>query len=36
MPQVLTCGVVFPLTIKGVTRRYHVCTRCIRTNAKVS
>jgi large subunit ribosomal protein L28 len=24
------------LTIKGVRRRYHVCTRCIRTNAKVS
>ncbi|HLF71002.1 MAG TPA: bL28 family ribosomal protein [Dehalococcoidia bacterium] len=23
------------LTIKGVTRRFHVCTRCIRTAVKV-
>ena len=24
------------LTIGGETRRYHICTRCIRTQAKVS
>ena len=23
------------LTVGAVTRRFHVCTRCIRTNAKV-
>ena len=23
------------LTVGNVTRRFHVCTRCIRTNAKV-
>ena len=23
------------LTVGSVTRRFHVCTRCIRTNAKV-
>ena len=24
------------LTIGGVTKRFHICTRCIRTTAKVS
>ncbi len=24
------------LTIGGITKRFHVCTRCIRTTAKVS
>ncbi|HEY4684529.1 MAG TPA: bL28 family ribosomal protein [Dehalococcoidia bacterium] len=24
------------LTIGGVTRRFHICTRCIRTQVKVS
>lgn len=24
------------LTIKGITRRFHVCTRCIRTAVKVT